>query len=221
VLSGDVPPYLSWPFGSGETDKLAVGTEIDAVNVVVVQKLDAFRARLVGEQGGEPDDGPRAETRIVQQLAERLPDMQMIRAAFRLDYLAALRSLRIVVNDPGGHPERGSLIRCDALPVRLDEEAFRAVHEGRPGRSVIARARYVNTSRPHHLPCAPFQRRLKGPFRSCLFLRRSDRRDLQASLERIALCRGKQPEAGEIVARSEPAYLPHLLVRDLDVLEAT
>jgi hypothetical protein len=91
ALGGWCPAISSGSVPGRDTDELAVGLEIDAVDVVVVQQLEAFRARPVGEQGGKPDDGPRAETRVVQQLAERLPDVRVIGTAFRLADLAAFR----------------------------------------------------------------------------------------------------------------------------------
>ena len=51
-------------------------SEVQAVDVLVVQQLDALLARPVREQGGKPDDRLRAETPVVQQLAERPSDHQ-------------------------------------------------------------------------------------------------------------------------------------------------
>jgi hypothetical protein len=55
-------------------DERAVGVEVDAVDAVVVQQLDAVLVGAPGKQGGQACDWARTEPLVVPELAESLPD---------------------------------------------------------------------------------------------------------------------------------------------------
>jgi hypothetical protein len=97
------------------------------------------------------------------------------------------------------------------LPVRLDEQAFGPVYEGRTGGAVIAGARCIDRLRVHHLPCPAFERGGLGLFRSRLFRGCGDRRYPQAGQESAALSSRKRPEAGEVVVGISEAFAIRVL----------